>query len=168
MTDHGKEESEGEEASGSEGKARSCQEGRRQEGGQEESEEGKQGEGCNEGEEGKGEEGGDAKECERHDIIPREFFFQKSDSEDHKDDEGNDLLNDLELEARKLAIAKTIRRHREAVFKQRNRPRDKDRFPKRLRVAVFQMPIPSHGHEAVRTNLQKDSSHAFASPWVAP
>jgi hypothetical protein len=56
MTDHGKEESEGEEASGSEGKARSCEEGRRQEGRQEESEEGEQGEGCNEGEEGK--EGG--------------------------------------------------------------------------------------------------------------
>src|SRR3984957_3182789 len=56
MTDHGKEESEGEEASGSKGKARSCQEGRRQEGREEESEEGEQGEGCNEGEEGK--EGG--------------------------------------------------------------------------------------------------------------
>jgi hypothetical protein len=56
MTDHGKEESEGEEASGSEGKARSCQEGRRQEGREEKSEEGEQGEGCNEGEEGK--EGG--------------------------------------------------------------------------------------------------------------
>jgi hypothetical protein len=61
MTDHGKEESEGEEASGSEGKARSCQEGRRQEGREEKSEEGEQGEGCNEGEEGKeggSEEGG--------------------------------------------------------------------------------------------------------------
>jgi hypothetical protein len=56
MTDHGKEESEGEKASGSEGKTRSCEEGRRQEGRQEESEEGEQGEGCNEGEEGK--EGG--------------------------------------------------------------------------------------------------------------
>src|ERR1700729_2331992 len=56
MTDHGKEESEGEEASGSEGKARSCEEGRRQEGRQEKSEEGEQGEGCNKGQEG--EEGG--------------------------------------------------------------------------------------------------------------
>jgi hypothetical protein len=66
MTDHGKEESEGEEASGSEGKARSCQEGRRQEGRQEESEEGEQGEGCNEGEEGN--EGGseeDAREVRK-------------------------------------------------------------------------------------------------------
>jgi hypothetical protein len=69
MTDHGKEESEGEEASGSEGKARSCQEGRRQEGRQEESEEGEQGEGCNEGEEGEeGNEGGseeDAREVRK-------------------------------------------------------------------------------------------------------
>jgi hypothetical protein len=61
MTDHGKEESEGEEASGSKGKARSCQEGRRQEGREEESEEGEQSKSCNEGEEGKeggAEEGG--------------------------------------------------------------------------------------------------------------
>src|SRR5277367_5981715 len=49
--------------------------------------------------EGKGEERGDAEKRERHDIIPREFFFQKRDSEDHKNDEGHDLLNDLELEA---------------------------------------------------------------------
>src|ERR1700761_2914562 len=53
MTDHGKEESEREEASGSKSKA-----GRRQKGRQEESEEGEQGEGCNEGEEG--EESGSA------------------------------------------------------------------------------------------------------------
>jgi hypothetical protein len=59
----------------------------------------------------------------RHDIIPREFFFQKRDSEDQKDNEGHDLLNDLELEARELAIAETICWHREAVLEQRNRPR---------------------------------------------
>src|SRR5580698_410776 len=69
MTDHGKEESEGKEASGSEGKARSCEEGRRQEGRQkgrqEKSEEGEQGEGCNEGEEGKesGSEEGARESC---------------------------------------------------------------------------------------------------------
>jgi hypothetical protein len=52
MTDHGKEESESEEASGSEGKARVCKEERRQEGCQEEGQEGEQGEGCSESEDG--------------------------------------------------------------------------------------------------------------------
>src|SRR5580704_14233863 len=107
----------------------------------------------------KGEERGDAEKHKRHDIIPREFFFQKRDREDYKDDQGHHLLDDLELKARELAIADAICWHREAVFEQRNRPRDKDRLPKRPGVAVFQMPIPSEGHEAVRTNQQKNGAH---------
>lgn len=55
MTDHGKEESEREEASGSKGKARSCEEERRQEEGPL-GKEGEQSEGSHEGQEGK--EGG--------------------------------------------------------------------------------------------------------------
>ena len=78
---------------------------------------------------GKGEVRGEAEKRKRYDIIPREFFLQKRDSENHKDDESHDLLNDLELKARELAIAETICRHRKAVFEQRNPPRNKDRLP---------------------------------------
>jgi hypothetical protein len=80
MTDHGKEESEGEEASGSKGKARSCQEGRRQEGREEESEEGEQGEGCNEGEEGKegGCEEGGSKEVGSKEVGSKEVGCEES------------------------------------------------------------------------------------------
>ncbi len=70
-------------------------------------------------------------------------------------------MNDLELKSRELAIAETICRDRQAVFDQRDRPRDQDRFPERPVMTVFQVPVPSEGHEDVRQNQQKDGA-----PWV--
>src|ERR1019366_8475380 len=107
----------------------------------------------------KGEERGDAEKHEGDEIIPREFLLQKRNREADEDDERDNLLNDLELESRELAIAEAICRHRQAVFEQRDRPRDHDRFPKRPGVTVFQVPIPSEGHEDVRQNQQKDGGH---------
>lgn len=58
----------------------------------------------------KGEERGHAEKGERHEIVPREFLLQKRDRDADEDDERDDLLNELELESRKLAIAEAIRR----------------------------------------------------------
>src|ERR1035441_9707482 len=74
----------------------------------------------------KGEERGHTKKGECHEMIPREFLLQKEDGESDEDGDGDNLLNDLELESREMNIAEAIRRHRQAVFEQRDRPRDQD------------------------------------------
>src|ERR1035441_7416164 len=79
----------------------------------------------------KGEERGHAEKGERHEIIPREFLLQKRGREDDEDDDRDNLLNNLELVSREVAIAEAIRRHRQAVFEQRDAPRDQDRLPER-------------------------------------
>src|ERR1035438_5481412 len=101
----------------------------------------------------KGEERGNAKKGECHEIIPRKFLLQKEDGESNEDGNGDDLLNDLELESREMDIAEAIGRHRQAVFEQRNRPRDQHRLPERPIVAVFQVPIPD------RKSTRLNSSH---------
>jgi len=53
----------------------------------------------------------------------------EKDRESDEHDDCNDLLNDLELESREMGIAEAICGYRQAVFQQRNRPRDQDRFP---------------------------------------
>src|ERR1019366_6174966 len=97
----------------------------------------------------KGEERGHAKKGERHEMIPREFLPEKEDGESDEDGDGDDLLNDLELESREMDIAEAIRRHRQAVFEQGDRPRDQDRFPERPGMTVFQVAIPGEGHENI-------------------
>src|ERR1035437_1379149 len=97
----------------------------------------------------KGEERGHAKKGERHEMIPREFLLQKEDGESDEDGDGDNLLNDLELESREMDIAEAIRRHRQAVFEQRDSPGAEDRLPERPVVAVFQVPIPGEGHEDI-------------------
>src|ERR1035437_9416886 len=107
----------------------------------------------------KGEERGHAKKGECHEMIPCEFLLQEEDGESDEDGDGNDLLNDLELESREMDIAEASRRHRQAVFEQRNPPRNQDRLPERPIVAIFQVPIPGEGHEDIGQNQQKEGAH---------
>src|ERR1035441_311284 len=106
----------------------------------------------------KGEERGHAEKAERHQIIPREFLLQKRGREDNEDDDRYNLLNNLELVAREVAIAEAIRRHRQAVFEQRDYPRNQDRLPERPAVTVFQVPVPGEGHEDIRQGQHKDGA----------
>jgi len=54
-----------------------------------------------------------------------------------------------------MAEAEAIGRHRQAVFEQRDPPRDYDRFPERPVVTVFQVPVPGEGHEDVRKTSRR-------------
>src|ERR1039457_1263683 len=107
----------------------------------------------------KGEERGHAEKAERHEIIPRKLLLQKRGREDNEDDDRYNLLNNLELVAREVAIAEAIRRHRQAVFEQRDSPRNQDRLPERPAVTVFQVPVPGEGHEYIRQSQHKDGAH---------
>src|ERR1019366_1711574 len=107
----------------------------------------------------KGEERGYAKKGECHEIFPRKFLLQKEDGESNEDGDGDDLLNDLELESREMDIAEAIGRHRQAVFEQRDSPRDQDRLPEWPVVAIFQVAVPSEGHKDVRQCQQKEGAH---------
>ena len=70
----------------------------------------------------KREERGRCKTGERHQIIPRQSFLQVREGKYNEHDDRNNLLNDLELESREMAVAEAICRHRQAVFEQRNGP----------------------------------------------
>src|SRR5665213_764235 len=95
------------------------------------------------------EECGHAEKGERHEIIPREFLFQKQDCKHDEDDDRDNLLNDLELKSRELELAQTIRRDRQSVFEQCNTPGYQDSFPQWPVVAVFQVPVPGESHEDI-------------------
>jgi hypothetical protein len=58
----------------------------------------------------KGEKSYAAETTEGYEIIPCEPLFQECSRERDEDDERDNLLNDLELEARELAVAEAIRR----------------------------------------------------------
>src|ERR1017187_5841055 len=107
----------------------------------------------------KGEERDHAEKAERHEIIPRKFLLQKRGREYDEDDDLDNLLNNLKLVCREVAIPEAIRRHRQAVFEQRDAPRDQDRLPERPAVTVFQVPVPGEGHEDIRQSQQKDGAH---------
>jgi GTP-binding protein EngB required for normal cell division len=100
----------------------------------------------------KGEERGQPKEDERHEVIPRQFLLEERDGEYGKDRESDDLLNDLELESREVAIADAIGRHCQTVFDQGDTPRHHNGFPERPGMAIFQVSVPGECHEGIRHN----------------
>src|ERR1035441_8664989 len=107
----------------------------------------------------KGAERGSAENAARPEIIPRKLLLQKRGREDDEDDDRDNLLNNLKLVSREVAIAEAIRRHRQAVFEQRDSPRNQDRLPERPAVTVFQVPVPGEGHEDIRQSQHKDGAH---------
>ena len=70
----------------------------------------------------KGKECGDTQEGKRHKIIPCQPFLEKEHGEHDKDQDCDDLLNDLELKPRELHKAEAICGNRQTILKQCNKP----------------------------------------------
>ncbi|HEU4411262.1 MAG TPA: hypothetical protein VFS43_38780 [Polyangiaceae bacterium] len=97
-----------------------------------------------------GEEDG-ADEAERgQQVVEREPFARPERGEAGKDGEGDDLLDDLELDERKAPVAEPVRGHRQAVLEERDAPAHEHRGPEGAGLLGFEVPVPREGHEDVR------------------
>ena len=63
------------------------------------------------------------------------------------------------------AIAQAVRRHLQAIFKERNAPAGENGEPERG-MRLFEMPVPGAGHENVRADEQQDGPHGDYLPEV--
>lgn len=91
-------------------------------------------------------------------MIPAQGFrFEEYQGKDHKNTDGDYLLDDLELEHIKRpsgGIASYfIRRHHQRVLQQGNAPADEDGGDE-ANVLELEMPVPSNRHKGVGGNQQ--------------
>ena len=96
----------------------------------------------------KDEEGGGDQAEPGRGVIPAQVGAEVESGKDAEHDEGDDLLNDLELNGREAFGADAVGGHLEAVFKESNAPADDDDLPEGF-VAELQVAIPGKGHEDV-------------------
>lgn len=99
--------------------------------------------------EGEGHGGDDTKA--RGEMVPLEVLAKIEISEDTKDREGNDFLDDFKLERRIDRVSPAIGRHLETIFEKGDAPAHDNHQPKRG-AFIFQMAIPGDGHEYVGAN----------------
>jgi hypothetical protein len=91
-------------------------------------------------------------------VIPAQVFAEIKGDEDAEDDQGDDFLNDFELDGREAVSADAVGRDLEAVLKESNRPTDEDNLPERL-VAKAEVTVPGEGHEDVGDGEKDYSPH---------
>lgn len=85
-----------------------------------------------------------------------EGFPQVPDSEYGEYHQGDDLLRDLELEAREaVGITQPVCGHHQAVFEESDAPGDEDGLPER-HAGILQVAVPGKGHEDVGSGKKKD------------
>ena len=99
-------------------------------------------------------------------MIPSEsFVFEKQESKNHKNQQGNHLLQNLQFNELKRTAkgfaSKPVCRNLKAILKKRNSPTDQDDteesgFLKPPPFSKFQMTIPGHCHKRIRQNQKKD------------
>ena len=92
-------------------------------------------------------------------MIPvQRFSLEEDRRKDREDDEGDDLLDYLQLQQGERSpvahIADAVRRNLTRIFRQSNKPGEKNDAVERpvgndLHFLKFQMSIPSEGHEDV-------------------
>jgi len=105
------------------------------------------------GEEGRGDQanGGDG-------VIPPQMRAEVKRGEYGEDREGDDFLDDLELDGRETRGTDAVGGHLQAVLKEGDAPADEDDLPQRV-LAVFQVAIPGNGHEDVGEDEQNNGPH---------
>ena len=91
-------------------------------------------------------------------MIPFDAFAEIPPREDDEHAKGDHLLDDFQLKRREFAIPDAVRGNLEAVFGERDEPAHGDCSEQRS-LAVFQVAIPSDGHEDIRTNKKQDGFH---------
>ncbi len=91
-------------------------------------------------------------------MIPAQGFrFEEYQCENHKNTDGDDFLDDLELEHVEgpsgSVASYFIGRHHQRVLQQGNAPADEDGGDQ-ANVLEFEMPVPGNGHKGVGRNQQ--------------
>src|ERR1700677_2630441 len=98
---------------------------------------------------GEREPGGAGEEGEADHVVPAHGLGQHKFGENDEDQQRDDFLEDLELVAIQDLEPDPIRGDLKAVLKKSDAPGDEDDDPKRAVVEIFEMTIPSEGHEGV-------------------
>jgi hypothetical protein len=93
-------------------------------------------------------------------VVPSELFLEIQNGEHGEDDEGYDLLDDLQLRRGEMVMADAVCGDLEAVFGKGDEPAHKYHLPQG-RVLVSQMPVPGKGHEHVGNGQKHDCLHFF-------
>lgn len=103
-------------------------------------------------------------------VVPGQMLLKGDDGEEREDRQGDDLLNDLELNEREgtaVALeADSVGGYHEAVFKKRDRPGKEHDGVERPVADEFgalelEMGVPSERHEDVRDEKKPDGCKAF-------
>ena len=106
-------------------------------------------------------------------VVPGQMLLKGDDGEEREDRQGDDLLNDLELNEREgtaVALeADSVGGYHEAVFKKRDRPgKEHHRVDgpaaevDDLEGLQLEVQIPGAGHEDIGDAEQPDGKKAFA------
>jgi hypothetical protein len=103
--------------------------------------------------EGCGKPHGGDEQGETHPVVPGHPLLQDDPGKNREDDQGDALLDDLELVAREFPgeVSAPVGRHLEAVLEEGDSPGNQDRDQERLPLQPFEleMPVPGAGHEDV-------------------
>ena len=91
-------------------------------------------------------------------MIPFDAFTEIPPRKDDKHAEGDHLLDDFQLKRREFAVADAIRGDLKAVFGECDEPAH-DNCGEQGSLAVFQVTVPSDGHEDIRTKKKQDGFH---------
>ena len=91
-------------------------------------------------------------------VIPAQMLAEVEGDKDAEDDQGDDFLNDLELDGREAVCSDAVGRNLEAVLEECNRPTDEDHLPERL-VAKAEVTVPGKRHEDVGDGEKNYSPH---------
>ena len=106
----------------------------------------------------KGKINGAKDEGETHEVFPVEGLPQVPDGEYGEYHQGDDLLRDLELEAREaVGITEAVCGHHQAVFEEGDAPGDEYGLPER-HAGILQVAVPGNGHEDVGGGKEQDGA----------
>ena len=118
-----------------------------------------------------GEEDGEDDAEEGDDVVPVDgLSLEDEGDDDGEDGQGDDLLDDLELDEVEgtavLGITYAVGRDREAVLEEGDAPGEQDDQYERpargdFHFAEFQMPVPGERHEDVRADKHQYGPNAL-------
>ena len=92
---------------------------------------------------------------EGNDVVPAKGLAEIEIGKGDKYDQGDGLLDHLQLIAGELAVANAVRGNLEAIFAERDQPTHHDRFYQGC-GPMFQVSVPGEGHEGVGDEQQGD------------
>src|ERR1700760_2500837 len=96
-------------------------------------------------------------------MVPVDSFLQEQHGKDDKYAQGDDLLEDLQLEAVEMLETQAVGRYGQTVLEQRDAPGHQNGFPQRPLVPVLQMAVPGERHEEIRADQQQGGVHEMHS-----